>query len=303
MVEFLAIKYSIATKKDLAIASVPRSLYSSKRENGSITIVGGSERFHGAPVLASTAAYSVIAALRIGIGYATEFVPRSILKETRSLSPDIIVRSFKDKNLGPRDIPTLSRKIDRSECMVIGPGIGSRPETHKAVIGIIEYVKRKGKRAVIDADAISALSSYKKQLNKNFIITPNKKEFNILFSKKIDEKNISSRVNAAVEVSKKLNAVVIFKGHNTVVTDGKRSKLIKAKSSALGVMGTGDVLAGMVGAYAAVNSDMFVAGVAGAYLQTTIGDILHKKMGNHILASDVVNYIPRVLKKFDRNKR
>ena len=93
---------------------------------------------------------------------------------------------------------------------------------------------------------------------------------------------------------------MLLKGHETVVTDGKRTKIIRAKSSALAVMGTGDVLSGMIGAYAAKNNDLFVAGVAGAYLHAMIGDALYKEKGNHILASDVVDGIPKILKKFDK---
>ncbi|EQD33155.1 carbohydrate kinase YjeF related protein, partial [mine drainage metagenome] len=70
---------------DLYLASRPRGLYSSKRNNGSVLIIGGSESFHGAPAMASNAAYSTLASLRVGAGYAVTYVPKSILQPVRSL--------------------------------------------------------------------------------------------------------------------------------------------------------------------------------------------------------------------------
>ena len=42
------------------------------------------------------------------------------------------------------------------------------------------------------------------------------------------------------------------------------------------------------------------AAAAGAYLHARIGDLLYKEKGYHVIASDVVDYIPKILKGFDR---
>ena len=65
-------------------------------------------------------------------------------------------------------------------------------------------------------------------------------------------------------------------------------------------MGTGDVLSGIIGGYMATGTETFKAGVAGAYLHSIIGDLLHKEKGNHILSSDIAELIPSILKKFDK---
>jgi hydroxyethylthiazole kinase-like uncharacterized protein yjeF len=297
----LIVKYVAATSKDLLLATPPRSIYSSKRENGKVLIVGGSEDYHGAPALASTAAYSLLAALRVGIGYATAFVPRSVLNANRSVSPNIIVKPLSGNNLSLNDIPMLCKEIDRSNCLVLGPGLGRKPKTIKAVTKLLAYLDKKEKRVVVDADALYAVAKYTKKLSRNFILTPNAKEFLLFYKKKFDDRSLSSKISAAIEVSKTLNANILLKGHNTIVTDGRRTKIITAKTSALATMGTGDVLSGIIGAYAAKNKDMFVSAVAGAYLHALIGDALYKEKGNHILASDVVDLIPSILKKFDRD--
>lgn len=180
-------------------------------------------------------------------------------------------------------------------------GLGRDPNTCKAVTMLIDYIKASGKMAVIDADALYALSKYKRKLNKNFVVTPNMGELALFHKRKIKPNDLSARIDAAVGISKLLDCIVLLKGHDDIITDGKRIKVVKSSSSALAIMGTGDVLAGIIGAYTAQNSDMFIAATAAAYLHATIGDRLHKEKGNRLLAGDVVEYIPKILRKFDRN--
>jgi hydroxyethylthiazole kinase-like uncharacterized protein yjeF len=290
--------FALANQNDLRFAAPTRKLYSSKHDNGNVAIIGGSDEIHGAPVLASNAAYSMLAALRVGTGYVTGYVPRSILKEVRCLSPDTIIRPLKGSNLSPSDVVGIIKGIGHSDSIVLGSGIGKRKETMKAVIRLVDYAKGNGKRMVIDADGIHALSLHQR-LSMNFIITPNGSEFQALFKKRLDEKNLSGRIKAAIAVSRLLNCNILLKGHETVITDGRRTKIVRSKSSSLATMGTGDVLAGIIGAFAANNKNMFTVGVAGAYLHSRIGDLLYKEKGNHILATDVIDYIPKILKKFD----
>ena len=83
------------------------------------------------------------------------------------------------------------------------------------------------------------------------------------------------------------------------MTDGKVAKIVESESATLATMGTGDVLSGIIGGYAAAGATAFEAAVAGAYLNSRIGDLLAMEKGNHILASDIVDKIPRLIKDFD----
>jgi len=65
-------------------------------------------------------------------------------------------------------------------------------------------------------------------------------------------------------------------------------------------MGTGDVLSGIIGAYAAMGAEPFRAAAAGAYLHMRAGELLAMEKGYHILASDIIDQIPRIAKEFDR---
>ena len=284
-----------ANVRDLLIASKKRDPYSDKYSNGKVVVIGGSESFHGAPVLASKAANNTLAALRVGAGYAITCVPKSIEIAVRKVSPELVVKALDGKNLDLNGVKVLAGIAKKADAIVIGPGTGREKGTLHAMAKFIDWACVNGKRIIIDADALYSIR-YAKRLNKNVLITPNGFEFQIFHGRRLDQKDLASRIKAAMEVAKRLDANVLLKGHETIVTDGVRYKIIRSRSSALATMGTGDVLAGMVGGFAARNEDMLIAAVAGAYLQARIGDSLYKKKGNHIIATDVVDAIPGIFK-------
>ena len=291
-------KVSAAGMKDLRLASTPRSLYSDKRQNGRILVIGGSSRFHGAPVLVSNAAYLTLAAMRVGAGYAVTCVPKSILSPVRKLSPNLIVRPLSGENLNSRDLQELKGEAQRADCIVIGPGLGRSRATVRTVARLIAYCLKLEKRLLIDADAILAVRSLRGRLGRNVLLTPNDREFHMLSRAGLADREM--RIDAVKKLASRLGANVLLKGHVTVISDGRRVKLVESRTATLATMGTGDVLSGIIGGYMTRNGNAFVSAVAGAYLQVKIGDLLYKEKGYHAIATDVLDYIPRILKKYDR---
>ena len=288
----------MAGMKDVRRASIVRNLYSNKHDNGRVLVIGGSSRFHGAPVLVSNAAYMTLAAMRVGTGYAILCVPRSIVSPVRKLSPNLIVRPLSGENLGMRDLRLLKDEAKRSGCIVIGPGLGRSTATIGAISKLIAYCLKLDRKLLIDADALLAVRRLRRKLGRNTLITPNDSEFRLLSRAELLDREM--RIDATKSLASRLGCNVLLKGHVTVISDGRRVKLVGSRTAALATMGTGDVLSGIIGGYMALNSDVFVAAVAGAYLHAKIGDLLYKEKGYHILAQDVVDCIPRIMKGFDR---
>lgn len=230
-----------ARAEEIANAVKPRSVTSSKRENGRVLVVGGSDRFHGAPVLAA------LAALRVGTGYVTLCVPKSIVNPVRRLSPDVIVRPLSGDVINGSDLEVLTEEAEKADVVVVGMGAGRDEESLRTIAKLVAYCAQQGKRVVVDADAIYALRFLKKKLNRRVVLTPNDKEFTSLYSGKLDKKDVKKRIALAVSVARKTGAVVLLKGHTTIITDGKQNKTVMAMTSALAVMGTGDVLSGIIG--------------------------------------------------------
>ena len=106
---------------------------------------------------------------------------------------------------------------------------------------------------------------------------------------------MAKRIQAIKETAEELNAVLLVKGEIDVISDGKRIKLNYTGNSGMSVGGTGDVLSGIIGALLAQKINAFEAAVAGAFVNGAAGDIVADEVGNHMIASDLLDWIPMVL--------
>jgi NAD(P)H-hydrate epimerase len=61
------------------------------------------------------------------------------------------------------------------------------------------------------------------------------------------------------------------------------------------VGGTGDVLVGIVSGLMAMHADPFEAAVCGAFVNGAAGDFVVSDFGYHMVATDVIEWIPKVL--------
>ena len=138
---------------------------------------------------------------------------------------------------------------------------------------------RAGKAIVVDADALTALKKLPAggALNRSVIATPHDGEFFRLTGVRPTEKNLNARIKVAAEFAKKLNITMVLKGHYSIVTDGRRTRVNITRSPALATMGTGDVLSGIICGYAVSGADPFAAACAGVFLHSGIGDSLASK--------------------------
>jgi len=287
---------------DLYLASKPISIYASKRERGMLVIIGGSKVYHGAPIHALLSASS-IAALRTGAGYTILYVPNAILDVVRKLSQNQIVRPAGEDYISFTD--GLKRAIDKAEAIAIGMGITKEKEAQDACQKIVNYALSNGKRVIADADAISAITDMlgaKRIDTTNLLITPHGSEFYQFSGLKLrhEDSNIFDRIEAAKKIAKEKGINILLKGHNTIITNGEKIKINRSNTPNLSTMGTGDVLSGIIGAFAAMGNDLFEAAAAGAYLHSKAGEVLAMEKGNHIIASDLIDKIPKIMSEFDK---
>ncbi len=288
-------RYELLGRADLKAASVPKSILSDKRDRGTALIISGNSRFHGAPVL------SALASMRIGAGYVKLYVPKAIINPVRSLSPNIIVGA-----LGSNSITCnkeILGEVERADAVAIGMGIGRLKDTISSATKIIQVCASSGVPVVVDADAIISLRRLGRvgSAGMSIVATPHDGEFFRLTGVKPDRSNIAKRASTASAWAGRLGIIIVLKGHYTIVTDGKRTRIGKPVSSALATMGTGDVLSGIICGYMATGAGPFEAACAGVYLHYRIGDILARRRGRHIIAVDVVDAIPSVIKEFDKS--
>ena len=198
------------------------------------------------------------------------------------------------EHLNPDNVPALKTHIEAVNAVVLGPGLGLHTETRDFVKAIIETVERAGKPLLLDADGLKAFAEFKKSLNVPLVLTPHAGEYAILTGKKLSE-NFSEQVSEVQRTASELAAVILLKGPVDIITDGKSFKLNLTGNPGMTVGGTGDVLSGVVSAFLAHQMDPFEAAVAGAFVNGAAGDFVFEEKGCHMVSTDLLEWIPRVL--------
>ncbi len=264
---------------------------SHKGDNGSLLIIGGGP-YIGAPAL------SGMAALRTGIDLVFIATPKCCWQSIASFSPNLIVNALNSDFLTSEDIQIIREILNKCNAVVIGPGLGTKKITKEAITKVIEIIIDEKKPLVIDADAISPVG---KQLgiieNSQIIVTPHTGEFKELTGISLSQ-DIDTRIKIVKEWAEKLGITIFLKGYIDVLSNGIEVKLNKIHNEAMTVGGTGDVLAGIIGAFLAKGVEPFNAIKMAAFLNGEAGNEVFQKKSYGLLATDIIEEIPTILKRY-----
>jgi NAD(P)H-hydrate epimerase len=280
--------------RELKLVTKARNEYASKRDFGSLLIVGGSDVYSGAPALAG------MAALRTGVGLSVVAAPSSVVSVIRSYSPNLIVHPLPTDVVTPTNLSIISELLTKANALVLGPGLGMHDETKSAIPLIVAKAHEHQRPVLIDADGIRALRD-SKNLLKGTVITPHAGEFKAISGVDPPPK-WRDRLETCKLFAQEHSCFLLLKGHDTVVTDGTRLKVNRTGNPGMATGGMGDVLSGIIGAYLAQGTDPFLAAVAGAYVHGLAGDFVHKRKGFHMVASDIIETLPEILKPYDHEQ-
>jgi len=248
---------------------------SHKGENGRLLVVGGGP-YTGAPALVGMAAY------RTGVDLVTIVTRPEIAQTVASFSPNLIVRGW----TSTKEVIALAATND---AVVIGPGLG--PSLGEQVREIVSKCERP---MVIDADAIQAIDPLLLG-GKSGVITPHVGEFEELTGAR-PPPDIGGREDVVGRWARKLGFTVLLKASTDVISDGETVKLNRIHNQGMTVGGTGDVLSGVIGALLAKGSTPFNAARMGAFINGYAGNLAFEERWYSLLATDVIEKIPAVLK-------
>jgi NAD(P)H-hydrate epimerase len=260
-----------------------------KGASGKILVIGGGP-YSGAPALAA------LAALRAGADLVTVAVPEPIFNIVASYSPNLIVRKLSSNVLCPQDLSILPDLINSHDVVVMGMGLGRASETLETVRKILPFCRK----AVLDADALSSLSGAIFETlagNCELIVTPHAGEFALLRGIETP-KDHEARIKTVREFSEENGIVTLLKGKIDIISDGKQILLNRTGNAGMTVGGTGDVLAGLTGSLFSRNP-AFLAAACAAYINGLAGDMAFERAGNGLLATDVIENIPQIIKESD----
>jgi len=268
-----------------------RGADSNKFTSGRVSIVGGSRGLTGAVCLAAEAS------IRAGAGYATAAVPGGLEDIFEAKLTEVMTKGFGE---GPALVSGVENDLlghlDGAASVVLGSGIGRLRKTKGLVSDLAAGIKRP---LVIDADGLTLLGEDCDALTFRYgptVLTPHDGEAGRLLGREWAEIS-ASRLQSARELAGKARAVVVLKGDDTIVTDGRRVAINALSAPALATAGTGDVLAGIVGAFLARGLDAFEAAAAAVFAHAAAGSIAALEVGNRdgVIATDVIRAIPRAM--------
>lgn len=269
------------TQEDIKKIQVPAA-NSHKGQNGRLLIIGGSDLFHAASL------WALVTASRI-----VDLVHYASTPENNALVARL-KEEFRNGIVIPRS--EIDDYIEEDDAILIGPGMTRDAETKELTDRLL--TKHPKKQWVIDAGALQMMDL--SRIPKGAILTPHHQEFTLLCDKiqdlgcKIyDLKTEEERVQA---FAKQYNCTVLLKGQKDIASNGDETRVIEGGNAGMTKGGTGDVLAGLIGALACKN-DPFVATLAGSFINKKAGDALHEKVGPYFNATDLSTQIPVTMKE------
>lgn len=289
----------LTEEKDLSAWLSPRPMTLHKWQAGEVLIIGGS------PGMVGAAHLSARAALRAGAGLA---VIQTCAEGGRALEQEVLevmTRPYDPSQVGHLD-------LGKARAVVLGPGLGRGPQAEEISRLAHRALADDPRRLVVDADGLrlSVGRLHKLRLLREsgvpLILTPHSGEAAALLDTTAARVE-SDRFGAAQTLADRSQAVVVLKGSRTIIAAPDRPPLVNALGSpCMATAGSGDVLAGILGALLAERPASEVLSVQATQELAALAVGLHGLAGEDFerefgdsgcLASDLADRIPLVRRR------
>ncbi|WP_310536296.1 NAD(P)H-hydrate dehydratase [Nesterenkonia flava] len=222
-----------------------------KYSRGTVHVVAGSAQYPGAAVL------SVGATVRTGVGMVTF--------QTAQQAADRVISSFPEA--------VAAAEPSRASAVVVGPGLGEDPAQLLAAQQAIRWAVQEETPCVVDASALALVPQLK--LSQNILLTPHLGEMRRLLRScghpDLLELLSTDPLQAVRSAAERLQATLLLKGPTTIIASpGGTPILHRGSTPGLATAGSGDVLAGILGAVTATQKapiDQLAAAAAARHVQ------------------------------------
>jgi ADP-dependent NAD(P)H-hydrate dehydratase / NAD(P)H-hydrate epimerase len=274
----------LASGLEASEALPARPLDGHKGTFGRVLVVGGSEGYIGAPLLAGRAAY------RVGAGLVQLAVPESHLAHAASFAEAVWLPLGHGESAGAA--------AASAQAVLIGPGLSSSDDA-AAVLQAVLAMGDALPALVLDADALNVIASGKVSMADvppDAVLTPHPGEMARLLGKTTDEIN-ADRIEITRSAAQTWGKIVVLKGAHTVTASPSGEVVVSPfRQPALAKAGTGDVLAGMIAGLAAQGTEPFTAAWLGVYVHGLAGTITaERSSARSVIASDVLDALSDAL--------
>ncbi|HEX3871661.1 MAG TPA: NAD(P)H-hydrate dehydratase [Pirellulales bacterium] len=271
----------------------PRAAESNKGDYGRILLIGGSRGMTGAISM------SAKAALRSGAGLVRAAVPKSCVETVAGFEPSYMTLGVAEDDNGmmtTHAIDALVEAVKEATVVGCGPGFGRSEEAVDLVARLYAGIE---KPMIVDADALFALAIRPLAAGAPAgprILTPHPGEFKRLAKIETDMSRDQMEAEAR-RLAIFMQAVIVLKGHRTLITDGVQAAHNDTGNPGMATGGSGDVLTGVVTALVGQGLSVFDAAQLGVHVHGLAGDLAAADLGQvSLIASDLIDYLPRAFR-------
>ncbi len=263
------------------IPGVPRRKRSAHKGSfGTVLIVAGSHGMLGAAILAARGA------LRGGAGLVRCALPADLMAPLTVAVPSATTLD--------RDRHPLGDDLAAAAAVVCGPGLSTSADALRHVRAVCDACRVP---VVLDADALTLNAPLRAPLalGERGVLTPHPGEAARLLDTTVAEVQ-ADRNASAIAVAERSGGICVLKGAGTVVTDGQRLWRNKTGNPGMATGGSGDVLAGLIGALIAQGMQPFQAACLGVKTHGLAGDLVAERLSEPgLIAEDLPLAIAEVL--------
>jgi NAD(P)H-hydrate epimerase len=285
----------LLTPEQVSGTITPRAADSHKGDFGRVLVIAGSRGKTGAAHLAA------MGALRSGAGLVTVATPESCLPIVAAMAPEYMTEPLPETADGSVAAAALDGVLDLTQDIVVcGPGLGRTEDVRGFVQGLVDKATVP---LVLDADAITVFADDPGSLvgreERDVIITPHPGELARLIGATVEDVQ-ANRIEVASDFATTHRVYVVLKGHRTLIATPEGRVFINPTGNpGMATGGTGDVLAGMIGAWlaqlldaeAACRLAVFLHGVAGDIAESAEGQITMTATDLLAVIGDAINQL------------
>src|SRR5512140_3958262 len=274
---------------------------------GKLLVIAGSLDYAGAALLVCRGAG------RAGAGLVTLAIPESLQPLFAAKVVEATTMALPEDDVEEVDPePAIARILDHDhDAIVLGPGLRPGLAIAELVQELLHVPEEPAPAPIVlDAEALRSMATLTEwwvDVTRPCVLTPHPGEFARLRAGSGVEEGAdgdisgddAARAAAAKDAAAQWGQVVVLKGAKTVIAepDG-RLTVLPFENPALASGGTGDVLAGIIGALLAQGLSTGAAARLGAYLHGLAGDMVRERLGDAgLLASDLPDVVPLVRKR------
>jgi NAD(P)H-hydrate epimerase len=281
-------RFFLTEPADAAAALRPRIADSHKGDFGRLAVIAGSRGKAGAAILAARGA------LRAGAGLVTVFCPASLEPEIIGSLPEAMTFGLPEEGgaIAAAAWPHAAAALKEFDAAVAGPGLS----TAHGAVSFLDHLRRWPRPLVCDADALNAFAGRPRAFASRSprVLTPHPGEAARLLG--VSTRTIQAdRLGSARRLARSAGAVVVLKGAATLVAEPGGSVAVNPTGTPLmATAGSGDVLAGALGALLAGGTRAREAARAAVWLHGAAGELLAQDLGDAgLLSHELADAIPR----------